>query len=915
MPLPPVGYPTRWEADVVLRDGGTAHVRPIRPSDADLVAAFHSRQSEESRYLRFFAPMPRLSARDLERFTNVDHVDRVALVATVGEDIVGIARFDAAPVRPGSPRAAEVAFNISDAHQGRGLGSVLLEHLAAAARERGIRRFTADVLPQNAKMIGVFREAGFEVRQGYSDGVLEVSFDIDPTERSVDVMRAREQRAEARSVQALLTPSSVVVVGASRTPGSVGHRLLADVVDGGFTGAVHAVNADAEPGELLLGVPVLRSVRDLPGPVDLAVVAVPAAAVVPTVADCASHGVRGLVVVSSGFAETGPQGLEMQRELVRIARANGMRVVGPNSYGVLNTDPAVRLNASLYGQVPPAGRFGLFSQSGALAVTVLSSAQRRGLGLSTFVSAGNRADVSGNDLMQFWLDHEATAAVGLYLESVGNPRKFSRVARTLARKKPVVVVKSGASGFGVPPGHAVRASRAPFEAVDSMLRQAGVIRVENVHQLFDVAQVAVHQPLPQGPRVAIVGNSDALGTLAADACVSWGLQVVHGPTAVPSYAGVGTFTAALEAAFADPEVDAVVASWVPPTPEPDPAVAAAVARTAAAGAKTTVTCFLGTRTVSAAVAGGGDGAGGGAVVAGEDPAAASAAGAAPGESPVVPSYPTPEDAVRALAAVVRYAQWRRRDRGHPLSPPGVDLRAARALVEESLAGAPDGLTLGQERTRALLGAAGVDLLARAEVRGVDEAVAAAERLGWPVALKTVGEELAGRQDLRGIRLGITNPAALAEAVADMRQVFGERAEVLAVQHMAGLGVPCLVRSTEDPLFGPVVSFGVEGDPIDLMGDVAYRIPPLTDVDVADLVRSVKAAPKLFGHRGSPVMDVDALEDVVARVAVLADALPEIAELRLSPVLVAERGARVLGATVSLAPPQDRADPDRRTLPT
>ncbi|WP_432495674.1 GNAT family N-acetyltransferase [Kineococcus gypseus] len=895
VPLPPVGYPTRWEADVVLRDGGTAHVRPIRPSDADLVAAFHSRQSEESRYLRFFAPMPRLSARDLERFTNVDHVDRVALVATVGEDIVGIARFDAAPPREGSPRSAEVAFNISDDHQGRGLGSVLLEHLAAAARERGIRRFTADVLPQNAKMIGVFREAGFEVRQGYSDGVLDVSFAIDPTERSVDVMRAREQRAEARSVQALLSPSSVVVVGASRTPGSVGHRLLADVVTGGFTGEVHAVNAEAEPGELLLGVPVLRSVRDLPGPVDLAVVAVPAAAVVATVADCASQGVRGLVVVSSGFAETGPEGLERQRELVRIARANGMRVVGPNSYGVVNTDPAVRLNASLYADTPPAGRFGLFSQSGALAVTVLSSAQRRGLGLSTFVSAGNRADVSGNDLMQFWLDHEGTAAVGLYLESVGNPRKFSRVARTLARKKPVVVVKSGASGFGVPPGHAVRASRAPFEAVDSMLRQAGVIRVENVHQLFDVAQVAVHQPLPQGPRVAIVGNSDALGTLAADACVSWGLQVVRGPSAVAPYAPVEAFTAALESAFADPGVDAVVASWVPPTPAPDPAVAAAVARTAAAGAKTTVTCFLGTRSLSAAVADATEG--------------------VPADAPVVPSYPTPEDAVRALAAVVRYAQWRRRDRGHPLAPRGVDLRAARALVERALAASPDGVELGPEDTAALLAAGGVDLLARAEVRGVEEAVAAAERLGWPVALKTVGEDLAGRQDLRGVRLGITNPVALAEAVADMRQVFGERADVLAVQHMAGLGVPCLVRSTEDPLFGPVVSFGVEGDPIDLMGDVAYRIPPLTDVDVADLVRSVKAAPKLFGHRGSPVMDVDALEDVVARVAVLADALPEVAELRLSPVLVAERGARVLGASVTLAPPQGRADPDRRTLPS
>ncbi|WP_432523593.1 GNAT family N-acetyltransferase [Kineococcus sp. SYSU DK006] len=891
MPLPPVGYPTRWEADVALRDGGTAHVRPIRPSDADLVAAFHSRQSEESRYLRFFAPMPRLSRRDLARFTQVDHVDRVALVATVGEDIVGIARFDAAPVRPGRPRSAEVAFNISDAHQGRGLGSVLLEHLAAAARERGIRRFTADVLPQNAKMIGVFREAGFEVRQGYSDGVLEVSFDIDPTERSIDVMRAREQRAEARSVAALLTPSSVVVVGARRTPGTVGHRLLADLVTGGFAGRVHAVNA-AGAGQELLGVPLLASVREVPAPVDLAVIAVPPAAVIDTVADCAAVGVRGLVVVSSGFAETGPEGVALQRELVRIARANGMRVVGPNSFGLVNTDPAVRLNASLAEEVPARGRFGLFSQSGALAVTVLNSAQRRGLGISTFVSAGNRADVSGNDLMQFWQDDEDTAAVGLYLESVGNPRKFSRVARALARRKPVVVVKSGASGFGVPPGHAVRRSQVPFEVVDSMLRQAGVIRVENVHQLFDVAQVAVDQPLPQGSRIAVVGNSDALGTLAADACVSWGLQVVHGPVNTHPEAGADVFTEALRAAFADPEVDAVVASWVPPTATVDAAVAAAVARTAAEGGKTCVTCFLGTRSVSAALAGTPEGA----------------------DLPSVPSFPTPEDAVRALASVVRYAEWLRKDRGHPVAPAGVDLARARAVVERALAERPEGGALGREARGALLEAVGVPLLARAEVASVTEAVEAAERFGYPVALKTVGEELSGRQDLRGIRLGLAGPDALRGAVDEMRSVFGDAARTLAVQPMAPLGVPCLVRSTEDPLFGPVISFGVEGDPIDLMGDVAYRIPPLTDVDVADLVRSVKAAPKLFGHRGAPPLDADALEDVVARVAVLADALPEIAELRLSPVLVAERGVTVLDAVVRVAAPQGRADPDRRTLP-
>ncbi|GMA85316.1 hypothetical protein GCM10025868_05660 [Angustibacter aerolatus] len=467
-------YPTQWEADVVLRDGGVVHVRPIRPEDHDRVQAFHLNQSPESIYLRFFAPLPRLSERELTRFTTVDHADRVGLVATLGDDIVGIGRYD----RVGAG-TAEVAFNIADAHQGRGIGSVLLEHLAAAARERGITRFLADVLPQNRKMVAVFSEAGYEVSHRYEDGVIALSFDITRSEHADRVRAAREQRAESRSVQALLHPSSVVVVGASRDPHSIGHRLLANLLDGGFTGTLHVVNPGADE---VLGVPSRASVRDLPPPVDLAVVAVPADAVDDVVTDCAAVGVRGLVVVTSGFAETGDEGHRRQRRLVRRARALGMRVVGPNSFGVVNTDDGVRLNASLAPALPTPGPLGLFSQSGALGIAVLDSATRRGLGVSTFVSAGNRADLSGNDLMQYWVDDPRTRAVGLYLESMGNPRKFSRVATRLARTKPVIVVKSGVSSFGVPPGHAVRASTLPREAFDEMLRQAGVVRVDNIHQ-------------------------------------------------------------------------------------------------------------------------------------------------------------------------------------------------------------------------------------------------------------------------------------------------------------------------------------------------------------------------------------------------------------------------------------------------
>jgi acyl-CoA synthetase (NDP forming)/RimJ/RimL family protein N-acetyltransferase len=662
-------YPAHWEADVVLRDGGVVHLRPIRPEDHDAVQAFHVAQSPESVYLRFFAPLPRLSERDLERFTNVDHRDRVGLVATLGDAIVGIGRYD----RVGGS-TAEVAFNISDAHQGRGVGSVLLEHLAAAARERGITRFVADVLPQNRKMMGVFTHAGYEVSHHYDDGVIALSFDITRSEHADRVRASREQRAEARSVQALLHPQSVVVVGASRSEDTIGHRLLENLVAAGFAGQLHAVNPEAAQ---VAGVRSVARVSDVPTPVDLAVVAVPAEAVEAVVSDCAAAGVRGLVVVSGGFAETGEEGRRRQESLVRRARSLGMRVVGPNSFGMVNTDPQVRLNASLAPAMPPAGRLGLFSQSGALGIAVLDSATRRGLGVSSFVSAGNRADLSGNDLMQYWQDDPATEAVGLYLESVGNPRKFTRVARRLARSKPVIVVKSGQSTFGVPAGHAVRQSRLPREALDQLLSQAGVMRVENIHQLFDVAQLAVHQPLPAGSRVAVVTNSDALSALAADACASWGLEVVHGPVAVPSEATATQFRAALTDAFGDEDVDSVVTGFMPPLVTLDREVAVALAEVAAASDKTCVTTFLGMHGVTEALS---------------------------SSTRTVPAYPTPEDAVRALVSATRYAEWRRRDRGAVVTKPGLLRDHARALVEKLRPDDPDGMWLGQADAAALLAA-------------------------------------------------------------------------------------------------------------------------------------------------------------------------------------------------------------------
>ena len=498
-------YPAGWEADVVLRDGGTAHLRPITPADADALSRMHEAQSPESVYLRFFAPLPRLPKRDLDRFVNVDHHYRVALIMLIGDDIIGVGRFDKI-----SDTEAEVAFNIADAHQGRGVGSILLEHLAAAAREGGIQRFTAEVLPQNRSMLQVFQAAGYEVSRGFDDGVVAVNFDIDPTARSIEVQASREHRAEALSVRTVLHPTSVAVIGASRKRNSTGHLLIRNITAANFTGKLWVVHPEADQ---IAGVQAYPSLDALPGKADLAVIAVPAESVTEVVQDCAAHGVKAVLVISSGFAETGPTGAELQTEMVATARAYGMRVVGPNSFGLVNEAGDISLNASLAPFLPASGTLGLFSQSGALGTALLAAAKNRGLGISTFVSAGNRADLSGNDMLQYWEEDPATQTVGLYLESIGNPRKFSRIARRVSRVKPVIVIKSDLTGRELPPGHIVRTSSLAPNTLDQVLEQAGVIRADTIHQLFDLAQVFATQKLPDGRRVGVIGNSAAMGTL------------------------------------------------------------------------------------------------------------------------------------------------------------------------------------------------------------------------------------------------------------------------------------------------------------------------------------------------------------------------------------------------------------------
>ncbi|MGH3497380.1 MAG: GNAT family N-acetyltransferase [Nocardioidaceae bacterium] len=866
-------YPRHWEADVVLRDGRAAHLRPITSDDAPALVEFYGRVSDQSKYFRFFAPYPTLSERDVARFTQVDQEERVALVVTLGPTIIAVGRYDAI-----DKASAEVAFLVEDAHQGRGVGQLLLEHLGQAGRERGVQRFVAEVLPDNTPMIQVFKDQGYRVVGGFEDGVLRLEFSLDPTDTSLGVMQSREHRAEAASIQRFFSARSVAVVGASRRQDTVGQTLVRNLVLGDFAGAVYAVNSTAES---VSGLPAFHTVSEIPGDVDLAVVAVPADAVPDIVLDCAAKGVHGLVVISSGFAETGPEGRERQRRLLGLARSYGLRLVGPNCLGVINTEPSVRLNASLSPLMPQRGRVGFFCQSGALGVAILESVDRRGLGLSTFVSAGNRADVSGNDLLQYWEEDTSTEVVLLYLESIGNPRKFSRIARRVARRKPIVAVKSGRTTQGVPVGHAVRRTSAPQAAVDAMFRQAGVIQVDTLDEMFDVAQLLAHQPLPRGPRVAVVGNSDAIGLLAADAATAAGLTVRE-PVALGADATADDFERALDQAIDNPEVDSVVAVYIPPVNMPGEPVATVLATVGEQSDKPIVSTFLASEGVPELL---------------RIPDVAGVAGRGS-----VPSYAAPESAVRALARAVSYAAWLSRPTGTVRSW-DVDAALARDVVREALSAAPgpEGAELDADQLHCLLGAYGIELWRRTAVTDVDGAVAAGESLGWDVVLKATAEHLRFRPDLAHVWRNIDDADEMRDAWSSLEFLIDEPDRAgFVVQKMAAPGVPLSIESLEDPLFGPLLSFGIQGAPSELLGDRAYRIPPLTDADAAAMVREIRSAPLLFGYRGGEVVDVEPVEEVVQRLAQLKNDLPDVARLNLDLVLAGAHDMAVLDASGRVA---------------
>jgi len=874
----PPGYPRDWEADVLLSDGGVAHLRPIRPSDADRLVAFYDRVSPQSKYFRFFAPYPRLSTRDVRRFTEVDYVDRVAFILTLGDDMIAVGRYDRV-----EDDHAEVAFLIEDAHQGRGIAQLLLEHLAQAARERGITRFVAEVLPENRRMAQVFADAGYRVSRGIEDGVLAVEFPILPTDTSVGVMARREHRAESVSVRRLLTPERIVVYG----QGDRVQGLITSILRGGFGGEVTAVTTD---GATVSGVTNAVSIAVLSGRIDLAIVSLPASQLGAVVIDAAHKGAHGIVVLTGTDHVAGDN-----LQIINLARAYGVRALGPDALGVINTLPTVRLNATP-GPMPRAGGVGLFCQSAAVGVALLNDAVRQDVGLSSFISTGDYADVTANDVMQYWEDDESTRVCLLTLDSIGNPRKFSRITRRLASRKPVVVFAPGRTHRADHAGVRGGLGHAPEEAVDALFRQAGVMVVHQRGDMIDIAKIAARQPLPTGPRVRIIANSLTLAHQMVQKVDSVGLLRDPQPELLTADADSAEFARAAQAALADSRYDSVVCAAVNAFGEGTEDVLLALEDVAGRATKPLVGVFL-------------------------DFHSPLGSGGEPDSRGLLPRFDGSVDAIQALSALTAYADWCSRDSG-AVPVLEVDTEAARRMVNRILAGQPGGRELTDTETAELLRTYGINLVPQFAASGLTDAIAAADQLGWNVVLKATSAAIRGRPDLASVHRNIDNPAEMADAWKDLRQLVAEIGlpgdEDLSVakpviQAMAPPGVALIITTREDAAFGPIVSLGLDGIPSELLGDIVYRVPPLTTVDAAEMVRDLKAAPTLFGRHGAPGVDIGGIENLLHRVAQLSDAVPQLASVTLRPCVASVNSIAVLGARVFIAPTADQRDPLARIM--
>lgn len=891
-------YPAEYELDIVLRDGQMAHVRPVRPDDGPLLTDFFERLGPESRYFRFFRVKRNLTPEEVEFFTHVDYEQRMALVVVNEGRMAAVGRYDGSEE---DPAIAEVAFAVADDSQGKGIGTELLQLLTSYARHHGIVRFQAFVLPENVQMMRVFRNSGYELHRTLEAGVFTVDFPVAMTTDAQAAAEEREKRAVAASLLPIFFPRSVAVVGASTRPGSIGNTLFRNLLHTGYGGTLYPVNPTAQ---VVNAVKAYSCVTEIPDPVDLAFVVVPGEHVLDIARQCSQKGVRGMVVISAGFGEV-KDGKGREAELLQIVREGGMRMVGPNCMGLLNTAPSVNMNGTFAPVYPPAGNIAMSSQSGALGIAILEFARRNSIGISQFVSVGNKADISGNDLLLFWESDPATDVILLYLESFGNPIRFSRLARRISRRKPIVAVKSGRTAAGSRAASSHTGALASTDtAVEALFRQAGVIRVDTLEELFAVGSLLAHQPIPRGRRVGIVTNAGGPGILAADALEAHGLKLpelssrlqaelarhlpaeatVANPVDLIAGAGATQYQAVIGPILESGEVDSLLVIYVP-TSVTGAADVGEVVRQAAenyAGDCTILSVFM---------------------------QAEEAASILSSSAVKVPTYQFPEGAARALARVVEHGEWLARDPGTTIVPDGFDAEAVRAVVDRVMQRLGEGGGwMEPPEVEELLAAAGVTIPRSATVTTADGAVEAAAAIGGPVVLKVVSADALHKSDVGGVILDVEGENAVREAFTRVTSVVPSFEGVL-VQEMVGGGHEVLVGVSQDPNFGPLVVYGLGGVYVELLEDVAFRLAPLTDVDAAEMMSEIKGSPLLTGYRNQPLGDVEAVKDVLLRVSALVETAPEVSEMDLNPVkvLAPGEGVRVVDARILLATPQSSGE--------
>lgn len=871
--------------DVILRDGSTVRLCPPGEGDMARIVAFFAALSNPSRFSRFHG-LADVGERYARTLVSPDWDEKGALLAVTGDDstVVAIGNY----VRLRDRHAAEAAFVVADDWQRKGIGTRLLEQLAVRAGQAGIDSFIGEVLPDNAAMLDVFANIGYRPTRTLSDGVVEVRFPIAETAAYTARVDERDHVAVTASLRPFFRPRTVAVVGASARRGSIGGELFRNILAADFAGAAYPVNRSGEP---VGGVRATTSVTDISDELDLVVICVPGDKVIAAAEEALRRGTTALCVISAGFAELGPEGRDRQDALLELVRQHGARLVGPNCLGIASA--AVGLNATFAPRAFPRGRIGFSSQSGALGLALLERAEARGVGLSAFVSIGNKADVSSNDLLEWWEDDTETDLVLMYLESFGNPRKFARLARRIAREKPILAMKSGRSRAGKRAAGSHTAALAGSDAaVDALFHQAGVLRADTLAELLDIAALLSSQPTPRGNRVAVVTNAGGLGILCADACESAKLELptladetrqklaavlpAEASTANPvdmlGSADADAFAAALPIVLADHSIDAVIALFVPTVSVDAGEVGAAISQaTADAGS---------TKPVLASIVA-------------ADGAPETLRKAAP-----IPAFAYPEAAAKALGRAAERAAWLRRSAGTVPMLTNTDPGTATAIVDRALDGR-DEAWLEPDDARALLSAYGIPVVDERTCATPDDAVRAADELGYPVVVK-LADPGAHKTERGGVALDLGDAASVRAAAVRM-------GGPVLVQPLVLGGAELIAGVAHDPVFGPLVAFGPGGVQAELIGGTGFRLAPLTDADTDELVTTGKAAAIVRGFRGAPPLDADAIRDTLHRLSQLAEDIPELAELDLNPVLAFPDRVLAVDARIRLARPAQPTD--------